>query len=42
LYRLIAFLHLDSNALTSINGDCIIRHPSGTTLYLYEQQPMAW
>lgn len=40
LYRLIAFLHLDSHALIGIHGDCIIRHPSGTTIYLYEQQPM--
>jgi hypothetical protein len=38
LYRLIAFLHLDSHALIGIHGDCIIRHTSGTTIY--EQQPI--
>lgn len=35
LYRLIAFLHLDSHALIGIHGDCIIRHTSGTTIYIY-------
>jgi hypothetical protein len=34
LYRLIAFLHLDSHALIGIHGNCIIRHTSGTTLYI--------